>query len=129
MSAYNPWSRDRFSTIGRALLGVKCSRGSVLQLRWLKLRTLSGSDVWTQQFVPIRKSLCFRIGGTRWERVLPLLLFFPRQRVALEIKRDLLQAECGRPEQSIKLAALVFLVLHDEGVLLTEIRFAKIRCR
>ena len=65
----------------------------------------------------------------RWERVLPLLLFFPRQRVALEIKRDLLQAECGRPEQSIKLAALVFLVLHDEGVLLTEIRFAKIRCR
>ena len=65
----------------------------------------------------------------RWERVLPLLLFFPGQRVTLEIKRDLLQAECGRPEQSIKLAALVFLVLHDEGVLLTEIRFAKICCR
>jgi hypothetical protein len=65
----------------------------------------------------------------RWKRVLPLLLFFPRKRVALEIKRDLLQAECGRPEQSIKLAALVFLVLHDEGVLLTEICFAKIRCR
>jgi hypothetical protein len=33
------------------------------------------------------------------------------------------------PEQSIKLPALVFLVLHDEGVLLTEIRFAKICCR
>jgi hypothetical protein len=63
------------------------------------------------------------------ELALPLLLFFPRQCVALEIKRDLLQAECGRPEQSIKLAALVFLVLHDEGVLLTEIRFAKIRSR
>jgi hypothetical protein len=63
------------------------------------------------------------------ELALPLLLFFPRQRVALEIKRDVLQAECGRPEQSIKLAALVFLVLHDEGVQLTEIRFAKICCR
>ena len=63
------------------------------------------------------------------ELALPLLLFFPRQRVALEIKRDLRQAECGRPEQSIELAASVLLVLHDEGVLLTEIRFAKIRCR
>jgi hypothetical protein len=64
-----------------------------------------------------------------WERVLPLLLSCPRKRVALEIKRDLLQAECGRPEQSIKLAALVFLVLHDEGVLLTEVRFSKLRSR
>jgi hypothetical protein len=63
------------------------------------------------------------------ERAVPLLLFFPRKRVALEIKRDLLQAECGRPEQSIKLAGLVFLVLHDEGVLLTEVRFSKLRSR
>jgi hypothetical protein len=65
----------------------------------------------------------------RWERVLPLLLSCPRKRVTPEIKRDLLQAECGRPEQSIKLAAFVFLVLHDEGVLLTEIRFSKFRSR
>jgi hypothetical protein len=32
------------------------------------------------------------------ERALPLHLFFSRKRPALEIKRDLLQAECGRPE-------------------------------
>jgi hypothetical protein len=32
------------------------------------------------------------------ERALALLLFFPRKRPALEIKRDLLQAQCGRPE-------------------------------
>jgi hypothetical protein len=49
--------------------------------------------------------------------------------VALEIKRDLLQAECGRPEQSIKLAALVFSVRHDESVLLPEIRFSKLCSR
>ena len=34
----------------------------------------------------------------RWERVLPLPLSCPRKRVTLEIKRDLLQAECGRPK-------------------------------
>jgi hypothetical protein len=66
---------------------------------------------------------------TTVERALPLLLFFPRKRPTLEIKRDLLQAECGRPEQSIKLAALVFLVLHDEGALLPEIRFSKLCSR
>jgi hypothetical protein len=32
------------------------------------------------------------------ERVLPLPLSCPRKRVTLEIKRDLLQAECGRPK-------------------------------
>jgi hypothetical protein len=84
--------------------------------------------------VPLVRSICSvrTSQATHYQTVelaFPLLLFFPRQRVALEIKRDLLQAECGRPEQSIKLAGLVFLVLHDEGVLLTEIRFAKICCR
>jgi hypothetical protein len=52
------------TTIGRALLGVMRSCGSVLRPRWLKLRTVSKSRASTREFVLYTTITIFRIEGS-----------------------------------------------------------------